>query len=90
MWRMFILSCSLVVLVSISACDQSSGKKTTSSVQTNSTVSKSSNSNQIFPAPSAVTPEEKKEAEEQWKKAFATDKLKNGPKNNKPIEYWKK
>ena len=34
-----------------------------------------------------VTAEEKKEAERQWKEAWATDKLKNGPKNDKPISF---
>lgn len=84
MKRIIVLMCCLGMFF-IAGCDQSSNKKTTTNTQTeNSIEHKTTNT---MPQ---VTAEEKKEADEQWKKALATDKLRKSSKNSKPIEYWKR
>ena len=87
MKRIFVLTCCLCGVLFLSSCDQSSGKKTNSIVNQSSSSSQTVNTTESNNTMPQVTAEEKKEAERQWKEAWATDKLKNGPKNDKPISF---
>lgn len=87
MRRIVTLTCCLFGLLLIPSCDQSSDKKTTTITSQSSSSSQAVDVTENNSTMSHVTPEEKKEAERQWKEAWATDKLKNGPKNDKPISF---
>ena len=87
MKRIFVLTCCLFGVLFFSSCDQSSDKKTNSIVNQGSSNSQTVNTTENNNTMPHVTAEEKAEAERQWKEALATDKLRNGPKNDKPISF---
>lgn len=81
MHRFMIISCIALILF-LSACQSTENKSTSRTEQTTTNTTNAVQSNTTIEAAPSTTPEEEKQLDEQHKSAYATDKLKNGPKND--------